>query len=116
MASTFTMAFLQHPANLLTTSVDLGGGGLSGGQAVELTVAYAYDFGLNVPYASYPNDAPNKRTMLLNNLVQFEPKQQYQIIRELCDRVDPLGERPEIARCKRTKSTATTKASTAGTT
>lgn len=100
MTSTITMAFLQYAAKLLTTSTEEGGGGLSGGQAVELTVAYAYDFSVNVPYARYPNGAPNKRTMLLENLVRFEPKQQYQIIRELCDRVDPLGERPEIVKLK----------------
>jgi hypothetical protein len=94
------MAFLLHAAKLLTTSAEEGGGGLSGGQAVELTAAYAYDFGVNVPYARYPNGAPNKRTMLLENLARFEPKQQYQIVRELCDRVDPLGERPEIVKLK----------------
>lgn len=100
MTNTIPMAFLQQAATLLTTSVDKGGGDLSGGQVVELTVAYAYDFGVNVPYARYPNGAPNKRTMLLDNLARFEPKQQYQIIRELCDRVDPRGERPEIVRLK----------------
>lgn len=100
MANTIPMAFLLQAAKLLTTKVEEGGGGLSGGQAVELTVAYAYDFGVNVPYATYPNSAPNKRSMLLDNLARFEPKQQYQIVRELCDRVDPLGERPEIVKLK----------------
>lgn len=100
MANTIPMAFLLHAAKLLTTSAEEGGGGLSGGQAIELTAAYAYDFGVNVPYARYPNGAPNKRTMLLDNLARFEPKQQYQIVRELCDRVDPLGERPEIVKLK----------------
>ena len=100
MTNTIPMAFLLHAAKLLTTNAEEGGGGLSGGQAVELTAAYAYDFGVNVPYARYPNSAPNKRTMLLDNLARFEPKQQYQIVRELCDRVDPLGERTDIVKLK----------------
>ena len=100
MADKITMAFLQHAAKVLTTSVEDGGGGLSGGKAVELTTAYAYDFGVDVKYARYPNDAPNKRSMLLENLSAFEPKQQYQVIRELCDRVDPHGERPEVVKLK----------------
>jgi hypothetical protein len=100
MADKITMAFLQHAARVLTTSTEEGGGGLSGGKAVELTTAYAYDFGVDVKYARYPNDAPNKRSMLLDNLAAFEPKQQYQIVRELCDRVDPVGERPEIVKLK----------------
>lgn len=100
MTDKITMAFLQHAAKVLTTSIEEGGGGLSGGKAVELTTAYAYDFGIEVKYARYPNDAPNKRSMLLDNLAAFKPKQQYQIVRELCDRVDPLGERPEIVKLK----------------
>jgi hypothetical protein len=95
-----SLTFLQHAAKVLTTSAEEGGGGLSGGKAVEYTVAYAYDFGIDVKYARYPNDAPNKRSMLLDNLAAFQPKQQYQIVRELCDRVDPLGERPEIVKLK----------------
>lgn len=100
MADKITMAFLQHAAKVLTTSIEEGGGGLSGGKAVELTTSYAYDFGVDVKYARYPNDAPNKRSMLLENLAAFAPKQQYQIVRELCDRVDRLGERPEIVKLK----------------
>ena len=100
MADKISMAFLQHAAKVLTTSIVEHGGGLSGAKAVELTTAYAYDFGVDVKYARYPNDAPNKRSMLLDNLAAFEPKQQYQIVRELCDRVDPLGERPEIVKLK----------------
>ena len=100
MADKISMVYLQHAAKVLTTPEQEGGGGLSGGMAVELTVAYAYDLGVDVMYARYPNDAPNKRTMLLENLAVFQPKQQYQIVRELCDRVDPLGEKPDIVKLK----------------
>jgi hypothetical protein len=94
------MAYLQHAAKVLTTSRQDGGGGLSVNQAVELTIAYAYDFCVNVKYARYPNEAPYKRTMLLDNLAAIEPKHQYQIVRELCDRVDAMGEQPEIVKLK----------------
>jgi hypothetical protein len=100
MTEKITMAFLQHSAKVLTTSTEEGGGGLSGGKVVELTSAYAYDFGVDVKYARYPNDAPNKRSMLLDNLAAFQPQQQYQIVRELCDRVDPVGKLPEIIKLK----------------
>lgn len=100
MVDKISMAYLQHAAKVLTTSRQDGGGGLSGNQAVELTIAYAYDFGVDIKYTQYPNEAPNKRTMLLDNLTAFKPKQQYQIVRELCDRVDPMGVQPEIVKLK----------------
>ncbi|SPL72578.1 hypothetical protein [Acinetobacter stercoris] len=59
--------------------------GLSGGKIVKLFLAYAIDFNINIPYASLPLNAPNKRTALLENLKCFEPAQQYRIIRELCE-------------------------------
>jgi hypothetical protein len=38
-----------------------------------------------VPHATYPFDAPNKRTALFENLMAFSGPQQYRIIKELCD-------------------------------
>lgn len=40
---------------------------------------------MTIPHASYPFDAPNKRTALLENLRSFESKDQYRIIKELCE-------------------------------
>lgn len=65
--------------------------GLTGPKLVEITPAYAADFAVDIPHARYPFDALNKRTALLDNLLCFAPKQQYQIIRELCDRLNPDG-------------------------
>lgn len=77
--------FVSHAATTLTDN------GLTGGKLVEITSAYAVDFSTDIPHARYPFIAPNKRTALLENLMCFAPKQQYQIIRELCDRLNPDG-------------------------
>ena len=76
------------PFNFLTHASEVLGNtntGLSGGKIVKLLLAYAIDFNVDIPYASYPFDAPNKRTALLENLKCFAPAQQYVIIRELCE-------------------------------
>ena len=87
-------AFVSFAATELTRD------GLSGGQLVEITSAYAADFGVDIPHARYPFDAPNKRTALLDNLLCFSPKQQYQIIRELCDRLNPDGSKSSLVSLK----------------
>lgn len=78
-------AFISFAATEMTNNL------LTGQKLVEITSAYAADFGVDIPHARYPFDSPNKRTALLDNLLCFPPKQQYQIIRELCDRLNPEG-------------------------
>lgn len=78
-------AFVSHAATEMTNN------GLTGPKLVEILCAYAVDFSVDIPHARYPFDAGNKRTALLENLIRFAPKQQYQIIRELCDRLNPDG-------------------------
>jgi hypothetical protein len=80
-------AFLQFAATELTSN------GLTGSKIVDICSAYAVDFSVDIPHARYPFPplVPNKRTALLDNLLRFAPKQQYQIVRELCDRLDPHG-------------------------
>jgi hypothetical protein len=85
MKERIATAFLSFAATELTNN------GLSGPKLVELTSAYAADFSVDIPHARYPFDCPNKRTALLDNLLRFAPKQQYQIMRELCDRLNPDG-------------------------
>lgn len=75
-------------------------GGLSGTQIVRLTSAYAVDYKVDLPHAAYPFDAPNKRTALFENLRHFAPDQQYQIIRELCDRVTAEGPNQKVSELK----------------
>jgi len=59
--------------------------GLSGSNIVRAFVGYAIDYDKLIPYSESPSEAPNKRTALLDNLRVFEPYQQYQIIRQLCE-------------------------------
>lgn len=78
----------QIPNTFLSRASDVLGDtsfGLSGSVIVKEFTNYAYDFNVEIPHNSYPFDAPNKRTALLDNLRTFEPQQQYKIIRELCD-------------------------------
>lgn len=87
-------AFVSFAATELTNN------GLTGQKLVEITSAYAADFGADIPHARYPFDSPNKRSALLDNLLCFAPKQQYQIIRELCDRLNPDGSNSALVSLK----------------
>ena len=69
MLTGITTAFLSHAAEVLA-------GGLSGSQIVRVTSAFAADFGVDIPHATYPFDAGNKRTALFENLRKFSPEQQ----------------------------------------
>jgi hypothetical protein len=81
--------FIAHAADVLGATT----GGLSGSQIVSLMRAYAMEYGVEIPYGVSMVGAPNKRTALLENLLEFGAVQQHRIIRELCDRVG--GFRPE---------------------
>jgi hypothetical protein len=73
--------FLTHASDVLGDTSE----GLSGSNIVKAFTGYAFDYNVDIPYSSYPFDAPNKRTALLENLRRFKPEQQYKIILELCD-------------------------------
>ncbi len=92
LALKVTMARDRIPTAFISfAATEMTNHGLTGPKLFEITSAYAADFSVDIPYARYPFDAPNKRTALLDNLLSFAPKQQYQIIRELCDRLNPYG-------------------------
>lgn len=59
--------------------------GLSGNEVVKAFSAYAVEYSINIPHATYPFEAPNKRTALLENLQAFPAPLQYKIIKDLCD-------------------------------
>lgn len=80
MSDNISTAFLQRAAEVLSE-------GLSGSQIVSVTSAFAVDFNRDIPHATYPFNASNKRTALFENLQPFSSGQQYQVIYELCDRV-----------------------------
>ena len=73
--------FIQYAADVLADTSK----GLSGGNIVRATAAYAVEYDVNLPHPTYPFDAPNKRTALYENLLAFSGPQQYRIIKELCD-------------------------------
>lgn len=86
-------SFLSHAADILASE-------LSGSQIVRITSVYAVDYNIDLPHPTYPFHAPNKRTALFENLRSFSPQQQYQIIRELCDRVTSEGQNTKVAELK----------------
>jgi hypothetical protein len=73
--------FVQYASDILADTAR----GLSGGNIIRLTAAYAVEYDVNLAHPTYPFDAPNKRTALYENLMVFTPPQQYRIIKELCD-------------------------------
>lgn len=90
------LTFLQYAADILADTNK----GLSGANIIRATAAYATEYNVNLPYPAYPNDAPNKRTALYENLKVFSPGQQYRVIKELCDHpsfaLKPSAERKEL--------------------
>jgi hypothetical protein len=75
--------FLNHAADVLGDT----SGGLSGSRIASICAAYAVEYNVNIPYASYPfpRGLANKRTALMDNLRAFSPEQQFKIIRDICD-------------------------------
>jgi hypothetical protein len=76
--------FVQYAADILGDTEE----GLTGGTIVRATAAYAVEYNIDLPYSTYPfepGNRPNKRTALYENLMAFSPKQQYRILKELCD-------------------------------
>lgn len=59
--------------------------GLSGENIVKYCSAYSNDFNKRIPYDNYPFETKNKRTDLLENLQAFDAKEQFIIIKELCE-------------------------------
>lgn len=88
--------FVQYAVDILANSV----AGLSGSNIVRSMAAYAAEYDVNLPYSTYPFDAPNKRTVLYENLMAFSGCQQYRILKELCDHPSfppkPSSERREL--------------------
>jgi hypothetical protein len=75
------VAIVAHAADVLGDTNT----GLSGTQIVQACRAYATEYGVHIPHAVYPWEARNKRTALLENLLEFKGTQQHRILRELCD-------------------------------
>lgn len=79
-------AFIQYAADILGETSS----GLSGGQIVTQCNRYAVDFNVDIPITSsnfgqFGSIFPNKRTALCKNLMAFNGRQQFTIIKELCE-------------------------------
>jgi hypothetical protein len=92
---------LQHiPVPFLSRASEVLGSAVSGNIIVQVTVAYAAEYGLDLPHPTYPFQAPNKRTALLENLRALPASVQYQVIAELCDRASQTAQVPAVAEVK----------------
>ena len=88
--------FITHAATILGDTNN----GLTGSNIAKFCAAYAIDFNKNIPYPKDPfPDAPNKRTALEQNLLCFEPEQQFKIIKELCEN-DTIKDIPDVRKLK----------------
>jgi hypothetical protein len=73
--------FIRYASDILADTES----GLSGSEIMKATASYSVEYDVHLPHPSYPFDAPNKRTALYDNLMVFDGKQQYRIIKELCE-------------------------------
>jgi len=95
------MEMPQHiPVPFLSRASEVLGSAVSGNTIVGVTVAYAAEYGLDLPHPTYPFQAPNKRTALLENLRAFPASVQYQVISELCDRASQTEPAPAVSEVK----------------
>ena len=88
------------PQTFIETAGDILGStekGLLGSKIASLFAAYAVDYNTDIPYTSYPFtvSTPNKRYALKKNLSSFNPKQQFKIIKELCEHPE-IKDLPEV--------------------
>lgn len=73
--------FITHASSVLGDTNE----GLTANEIGKYFTGYAVEFNVDIPHTAYPFDAPNKRTALNENLNAFSAKQQYKIIKELCE-------------------------------
>ncbi|RJR44564.1 MAG: hypothetical protein C4567_04305 [Deltaproteobacteria bacterium] len=70
--------------------------GLTGTEIIRYFTGYAIEFNVNIPYASYPfGGQVAKRKALNANLNEFSAKQQFKIIKELCE-LERFKDNPKV--------------------
>lgn len=79
-------AFLTYACGILADTNK----GLSGSKIVEYCSSYAIEFMRDIPQSEYPFNPRtiNKRSALKQNLLQFSAREQFKIIKELCELSD----------------------------
>ncbi|GAA0364785.1 hypothetical protein GCM10008932_16360 [Alkalibacterium iburiense] len=93
-------SFIAHAADILGDTSH----GLSGSQIVKYCNTYAVDFDVRIPiissdFGKFGSVVPNKRTALYKNLAEFDGKQQFVIIKELCE-LTMFKDNEEVAKLK----------------
>jgi|SRR5688500_14770041 len=81
----------EIPAEFVSSAADILGdtsNGLSGGQIVAVSKALAFDKDVPLPHGMYPFQAPNKRTALYENVVAFNGRDRFAILRALLERCE----------------------------
>ena len=73
--------FLQYASNKLAET----NRGVTGSYIITVCNNAAMEYNRKIPFAIYPNDSPNKRTMLLRNLQAFDAPEQFKIIKDICE-------------------------------
>jgi hypothetical protein len=95
-------AFISYASDTLADTNK----GLSGSQIIKYCNSYAVDFAVNTPVTSpdfgkFGSIIPNKRTALYRNLCEFNGRQQFTIIKELCE-LPVFKNNQEVQKLKKT--------------
>ncbi|QEG43548.1 hypothetical protein UC8_55990 [Roseimaritima ulvae] len=89
-------SFLSHATSILGDTEE----GLTGPKIVKLCNAWASKHDIDTPHASYPFDAPNKRTALFENVAAFPDSIWYAMLLDLCESIDNPSD--EVEQLRRT--------------
>ena len=92
-----SVLFIQHACEIIANTAT----GLKGSQLVRKSGTYALDFNVTIPYGTVEElaQAPNKRTALEKNLLCFNSKQQFLILKDLIDSPE-LGKSEEVIKLR----------------
>jgi hypothetical protein len=87
MDETIPAIFISYASGILAETNT----GLTGPKIVEVCNIWAIREFTETPHSEYPfhKSTPNKRTALKENILAFEPKTQYRLILDLCDKFEP---------------------------
>jgi len=76
-------SFITYASDLLAATESA----LSGTKIISFCRKYAIQYNTSIPYDvfPFPKGTPNKRTVLKDNLLAFQPVEQYALLLELCE-------------------------------
>jgi hypothetical protein len=77
--------FMHHAGGILGDQQS----GLTAREITSTMSAYAVDAGIDIPHPVFPYTAPNKRTVIVDNLRGFRDEEKYKILLAMCDLLAP---------------------------